>query len=246
MSNAPFDDDIDALAGEYVLGLMSDSETANFEARIAREPAVRAAVAAMRERLLELDTSARPAAPSGDLWSRIDSRLDAKSGNVVDLASRRRRDIATPLPTASAPSRRAFWRGFAAASILALVGGGITARQLSLQKPRLVVVLLDAQAQPVSIVETYEGQRIRVVPLGTIEVPEGKALQVWTLPNKETGPVSMGLLPAASAAVLEGPTLPPPKLDQLYEITIEQAGGSPTGRPTGPIVGKGFAKLPQI
>jgi anti-sigma-K factor RskA len=32
-----------------------------------------------------------------------------------------------------------------------------------------------------------------------------------------------------------------PKQDQLYELTLEQAGGSSTGRPTGPILAKGFA-----
>ena len=33
--------------------------------------------------------------------------------------------------------------------------------------------------------------------------------------------------------------LPPPGPDQLFEITLEPAGGSPTGRPTGPILFKG-------
>ena len=60
------------------------------------------------------------------------------------------------------------------------------------------------------------------------------------------GPVSMGLLPRVAATTLEGPVLPAPKPDQLYEITLEPAGGSPTGKPTGPIIGKGFAKVPQI
>jgi anti-sigma-K factor RskA len=60
------------------------------------------------------------------------------------------------------------------------------------------------------------------------------------------GPISMGLLPGPGTSVLTGPSLPDPKPDQLYEITIEPPGGSPTGRPTGPIVGKGFAKVPQI
>ena len=143
-------------------------------------------------------------------------------------------------------SRRGFWQGFAAASVLATLGGGYGLYTIAQQKPRMIVVLLDAQAQPVSLVETYEGQRIRVVPLTNIAVPEGKTLQVWTLPSREQGPVSMGLMPAPSATTLAGPELPTPKLEQLYEITIEQAGGSPTGKPTGPIVGKGFAKLPQI
>jgi anti-sigma-K factor RskA len=36
-----------------------------------------------------------------------------------------------------------------------------------------------------------------------------------------------------------GENAPPPGPDQLFEITLEPAGGSPTGRPTGPILFKG-------
>ena len=251
MSTAGMNDDIHMLAGEYVLGLLGEAERATFEARLADDALARAAVGLARERFLEIDTSAAPLAPSADLWRRIESAIDAtrskSPSNVIDLDARRRKDDApATAPTSAMPTRRSLWQGFAAASVLAMFGGGIAGYQLSLRKPRLVVVLLDAQAQPVSIVETYEGQRIRVVPLGTIEVPQGKTLQVWTLPDAKTGPVSMGLMETSTARVLEGPTLPAPQPNQLYEITIEQSGGSPTGKPTGPIVGKGFAKLPQV
>ena len=37
--------------------------------------------------------------------------------------------------------------------------------------------------------------------------------------------------------------LPPPKPDQLFELTLEPATGSPTGRPTGPILFKGNTAL---
>ena len=43
---------------------------------------------------------------------------------------------------------------------------------------------------------------------------------------------------------LTGPELPEPASGQLYEITLEPAPGSPTGRPTGPILVKGFVRPP--
>ena len=64
-------------------------------------------------------------------------------------------------------------------------------------------------------------------------------LQVWTLPSRERGPVSVGLMDRARTLELELKDLPPPGPDQLFEITLEPAGGSPTGRPTGPILFKG-------
>ena len=37
--------------------------------------------------------------------------------------------------------------------------------------------------------------------------------------------------------------LPAPRPDQLFEITLEPATGSPTGRPTGPVLFKGNTAL---
>ncbi|MBL8566607.1 MAG: anti-sigma factor [Hyphomicrobiaceae bacterium] len=238
------------LAGEYVLGLASDAERAAFEQMLSHDVDAREALAVARERFLELDTSALPVPPTPELWARIETALERpqtsdRPDNIVPFTGRRDASANAAVPGGRV-SRRAFWQGFAAASLLATLGGGLGLYQIAQRKPRMIVVLLDATAQPVSIVETYEGQRIRIVPLIDIAVPEGKTLQVWTLPSRETGPVSMGLMHGPAVTTLDGPTLPPPKPDQLYEITIEQAGGSPTGKPTGPIVGKGFAKLPHI
>jgi anti-sigma-K factor RskA len=81
--------------------------------------------------------------------------------------------------------------------------------------------------------------------LADFAVPGDKTIQVWTLPSKDVGPVSLGLIDGVRSARLDGPALPTPRSDQLYEITLEQAGGSPTGRPTGPILAKGFARMPR-
>jgi anti-sigma-K factor RskA len=44
--------------------------------------------------------------------------------------------------------------------------------------------------------------------------------------------------------ILQGPQQPLPAGGQLYEITLEDAPRSATGRPTGPILVKGFATIP--
>ena len=67
---------------------------------------------------------------------------------------------------------------------------------------------------------------------------------VWTLYDPAVGPVSLGTLPEAKVATLGGQAFPVPVAEQLYEITLEPAPGSPTGKPPGPILVKGFAKRP--
>lgn len=239
--------DIDVLAGEYVLGVLDEGERREFEARMATDPAVRAAVAAARIRFLELDLAAPETPVSTSLWDRIVQTINSGENNVVELTEARdRRQRPAKAPSRPTQSQSSFWKGFvaasAAASLIAVAGWQF----LAPAQPQLIVVLLDSQARPVSIVEALGDQRIRILPLGPIEVPSGKTLEVWTLPNKDTGPVSMGLLSRVGEVVLKGPVLPEPKADQLYEITIEPEGGSPTGKPTGPIVGKGFARVPHI
>lgn len=236
--------DMSLAAGEYVLGLMDDAARADFEARLATDPELRRLVAVERERFLELDLTASGPAPSADLWQRIEQDVARAPSNVVDLDARRRQSAAPSAPAGL--SRRGFWQGFAAASVLGLIASGVAYMQAKPPPPRLVVVLLNDQAQPVSLVEALDDRRIRVVPIASIDVPSNRTLQVWTLPDPATGPVSMGLLETVRATLLEGPVLPTPRPDQLYEITLEPAGGSPTGRPTGPIIGKGYARTPRI
>ena len=82
-----------------------------------------------------------------------------------------------------------------------------------------------------------------LLPLAAIDVPEGKALEVWTLPSRERGPVSVGLMDRARALTLSLKDLPAPRPDQLFEITLEPATVSPIGRPTGPVLFKGNTAL---
>ena len=108
-----------------------------------------------------------------------------------------------------------------------------------------IAILVDEAGEPLVIIEDYANRSARIMPLVELEVPEDRTLQVWTLPDEETGPVSLGIFDVPQTTVLEGgPELPAPATGQLYEITIEQEGGSPTGRPTGEIVAKGLAKQP--
>ncbi len=238
--------DIDELADEYVLGLLDAADYARVEADIETDSSLRAAVAASRDRFLALDLLAKPGHEPEGLWGRIAATLDDPKAGVPVVAAAGDGDPQTAIRTAN-DNPVAGWRLAAlsgiAASLLLAVGLGWS---LLLQpEPRVIAVLLDGAGEPQAIVEDFGNASARVMPLVDFEVPEGRTMQVWTLPSQELGPVSLGLLPRSQDMILDGPVLPQPKEAQLYEITIEQAGGSPTGRPTGPILVKGFAKMPR-
>ena len=71
-------------------------------------------------------------------------------------------------------------------------------------------------------------------------------LQLWTKPDPAGPPVSVGLLQTVARMAVRNPGLPQPTDGQLYEITLEPLGGSPTGLPTGPVVGVGNAQIPVL
>ncbi len=101
----------DAMAGDYVMGLLEGAEHAAAEQRIATDPSFAHAVSAWRERLADLDVTAEETPPSPALWRRI---ADATKTAPIDT-----------LPSARAALRGAtlwnnirFWR-------VAGIGGGL-------------------------------------------------------------------------------------------------------------------------
>lgn len=192
--------------------------------------------------------SSRPATVAGA------ARAEAASGQGdVPTASATPTDAQDPAATLVPFSRPgaaraggrwnsvSLWRGAAAAaSLVAAVALG-TLLLAPKPRPELVAVLLVEPGKPGAVVEAFADGRVRLVPLQDLPVPAGRALQVWTLRDRAQGPISVGLMPRARTLPLDLGTLPETAPDQLFEITLEPETGSPTGRPTGPILMKGLA-----
>jgi anti-sigma-K factor RskA len=237
------DRELDALAGEYVLGLAEPEDAAEIERRMRQEPELARLVSVWRERFAPLDMVADRIEPGEALWQRITAELPAAAPSpAVAKAPTGVR------PTSSLWSSIGFWRGsafatgFASVALVAALGSVLLRPE---PQPVVVAVLQgEASAGPGAIVEAFADGSIRLRPLVDIAVPEGKTLQVWTLWDRAVGPVPLGLLQQAQESRLAREGQPVPRSEQLYEITLEPEGGSPTGRPTGPILYKGLASRP--
>lgn len=238
---------LDMIAADYVMGLLDESDREQAERRILSDAAFAAAVNAWRERLSEFDESVEPLTPSAALWDRI--------------AATTRKEPISALPGARNAVRGAtlwnnlgFWRvtgltASAAAMLFAVVAlGALTTSKelrrdlvaLAQRKPVFVAVLVnDTTKEAGAIVNTFANGRVEMIPLKDIEVPAGRTLQVWTLWDRAIGPKSIGITGESKTIQLNLDQLPETVVDQLFEITLEPAGGSPIGRPTGPILYKG-------
>jgi anti-sigma-K factor RskA len=228
------------LAAEYVLGLLSDEDRADVERRIASSLDFARIVEVWRTRFSEFDETAEEIAPSGDLWLRIEGAIDAPAQVARRPAAgqmRRFWNSVSALRFATLGSTLAAVT-LAALAVVAL----LYAQNPSARNPAYVAILVnDATKQAGAVVNAFADGRVEMVPLADIDVPEGRALQIWTLWDRAVGPRSVGLIARAHATWLSLDDLPATTAGQLFEITLEPAGGSPIGRPTGPVLYKGTA-----
>ena len=226
---------LDELAGEYVLGTLSAGQRREVEERLPGDADLRAAVQRWHDQLLPLAVLAEPVEPSAQLWRRIEFSLE---------------QMAVPAPApphAVRPSTRANWwnsvklwrglagTGFAAAAVLTSV---LVTRLGALPPagPQYLVVLVAPQDKaPGWVVQASSTQALSLIPLGQAEVPAEKSLQFWTKGDNWNGPVSLGLVKPGQRIEIPLDRLPPLQPNQLFELTLEPANGSPTNRPTGPI-----------
>jgi len=224
-------EDDQVLVAEYALGLLEGGERAAVSRRIASEPVLASDLRLWRSRLATLDDEfAEVTAPSGVL-PRIESRLfgaTAASGGWWNSL--------------------ALWRGLtAAAAAVAVIAVGLNLVQPRLDSNVLATQLVAAiQAQEgsgVEFVALYDqaSGEVRITSLKGAAVPD-KDFELWYIKGEQPA-VSMGVIPvderkeipldsAAKASIEPG---------TVFAVTLEQKGGSPTGKAQGPIVAVGTA-----
>ena len=246
---------LDELAGDYVLGTLSAARRSEVEQQLPSDAVLRAAVQRWHEQLLPLAALAEPVEPSSQLWQRIESSLNLAATRAVPSAIPQIPAIpeAPADPTGVPPHRTEnvalstgwwnsvkLWRalaggGFAAAAVLAAVlAAGPSA--LPSAAPQYVVVLVAPQDRaPGWVIQASSPTQLSLIPLSQVEVPAERSLQFWTKGDHWQAPVSLGLIKPGQTVQIPLDKLPPLQPNQLFELTLEPANGSPTNLPTGPV-----------
>lgn len=212
-------DDINLLAGEYVLGTLDAETMREVEAALASNTKLRQAVAFWDESLHPLTSAAAPASPPPELWSRIDQRLGPQRAG------------------SSGPWRSlGFWRSATAvsAALAASLALYIAVRPVP-EPPSFVAILRAPQQERAAWVATGNRGRLLVHTVAASTAPNDRAFELWAIAPGTTTPRSLGLIPADGRFELG--TLPAALRDGgTLAISIEPKTGSPTGLPTGPVV----------
>ncbi|HET7650479.1 MAG TPA: anti-sigma factor [Gammaproteobacteria bacterium] len=221
------------LAGKYVLGLLKSRVRQRFERLAVEDARLRAEVAAWEDKFAAWTLILKPLQPPAAVWRKLQAALRADAGE-----SRTVRLVA---------AWNAVWSGAAlAAAAAVLVVGILVGRSLVTTTPpptaaapaAYLAVMAAPQGQPRWLITVHaQNRRVDMNALADNTPPPGKSYQLWMLP-KSGKPVSLGLMNSTGSA---HETLTPDMLAALTKakglaISVEPAGGSPTGEPTGPVV----------
>ena len=220
----------DKLAAEYVLGTMSARVRRRFEFHLRGNPQLRRAVSEWETRLSPL-TDALPAIePPARVWQALKTRLQigrrAQPGFWESLS---------------------FWRVSSFASGLLALALIVFVAAPKPDSPvdagRMVVVMNDLATNRPAMTASWEpgqrsGRTLRIRVIGHAEMAPNTAWELWMLPGGDQKPVSLGLITTHETQVVKIPEALAVKLDaaQGLAMSVEPAGGSPTGSPSGPVL----------
>ena len=229
--NGPEHGGDDLLAAEYVLGVLPVDERQIASRRIDTEAVFARIVDGWEVHFAPMAAAYPEIEPPASVKAALDSRLFA--------------------PAAAAPAQTrpglwsslAFWRGLAAAAIAALaIYIAVPYFNPPVGQPRArLVASLAADGSDVKYLAVYDAAR-HEVSLSHVsgERASGKDFELWMIEGKNA-PVSMGVIPAGATTHLIISPAVQQKLAQgaVLAVSLEPAGGSPTGQPTGPVVAAG-------
>lgn len=209
---------VDRLAAEYVLGTLRGRARRHFE-RWLVSPQVGSMVKAWEDRLAGLEPGLERVAPSATVWRGIEDRLE--------LRAQRR-----------APAMR--WLAVAAAVLFFVAVGYFTLRPPGLAPTQLAAIQENTGTIYWRVELLGENQELRLRAQATHPLAAGKSLELWVLPapGNQGQPVSLGLLPAHGELrrVLSAAQRTALIGAKQLAVSLEPAGGSPTGLPTGPVL----------
>lgn len=216
---------LDALCGEYLLGTLRGAARRRFARAQREEPRVAARLRHWEQLFALRYSPALAAAPSARVWRRLERELE--------LSRFRPRWY----------RRAGFWRVWALAASFALVlavGLRVLGPGAGLAPPpsQAIAQLIGEGAAPGVTAYLSEGGRaLELRAARPVLAGPAQSYELWLLPAEGGAPVSLAVLGALDARF----ALAPERRARLragarLAVSVEPAGGSPSGAPTGPVI----------
>ena len=210
------------LAAEYALGVLAGTEREAATRRVARERAFAALVAKWEERLAPWAAEIPELAPPPQVWERIAAALPRATGQRAGFWQ-----------------SLVFWRSFGVVSALAAACLAVLL-YLSAGSQAALVASIEGQGQRIFVASVdVKHATVTVMPVAYRPDPT-RVPELWLIPSGGK-PLPLGVLTADRTAQI---AIPPAlaaqaRRDGILAVSLEPPGGSPTGEPTGPVIGSG-------
>ena len=236
-------------AAEYVIGTLSSVERVAFEASIESDASTKADLHFWERVFGSLNASVAPEAPDEKVWDRIEKELQEMEtsplAQSVTTPSQSMASAANDNILQKMARSRSRWRFGAIAATVAALGLGAyiynnnliptvdqPAQQATVLDGKGYVAVVNANGDQPSLIVNVDGKTgfVTVRSVG-VSRPDGKSLEVWYVPQGEKG-VSVGLV-GESNIDLKNVTVKP---GDLFAVSLEPQGGSPTDTATGPVL----------
>ncbi len=236
--NGPESGSDDILAAEYVLGVLPAGDRKAASGRIEKDRAFALLVERWEADFSPLADAYPEVEAPASVKAALDRRLFTASPSAVKQPSA---EVAPGLL-----SSLAFWRGLAVTALAALalyVALPLINPPVMEPEMRLVASLAPKDSN-VHYFVVYDAQT-RDVGLSHVtgERAEGRDFELWVIAGQQA-PVSLGIIPSGTNVHLAVDDAMRSHIESgaVFAISMEPAGGSPTGQPTGPVVAAGDLK----
>jgi anti-sigma-K factor RskA len=151
-------------------------------------------------------------------------------------------------------SKLVWWRNLAIVSTMMVMVLSFVLGNHLLQQPveplaAEVALLANGEAKPgwiLSFNRTSKGEAtLHTKALASLAPISQKSYELWILPPDKSAPISLGVLPNdGEISIALNPAMAKLAKEGGLAVTLEQLGGTPDGKPKGPVVYQG--KLAQI
>lgn len=235
MSTDPPLEERDLLAAEHALRLLAGVDLAEAQRLERVDPAFAAAVAAWQERLAPLFDEVMEATPSASVWQRVQTSISPANDNAASLARKLRMWRTYGIATSALAASLALLVGFDAAREPAPV------QTAPPERAPVLVATLASQDAAASLSVAYDHrQSSLLVSPGRLSGAPGHDHELWIIPAG-LQPISLGLVRAGEPhrLAIARELAPHFQRSAAIALSVEPVGGSPSGRPTGPVVASG-------
>lgn len=226
-----------ALIGEYVLGLLEEPEATEVRELIESDRNAARMALEWERHLLELSDELPAQTPSINVWERIQQSIGwtpASADEDSTAASRWWDSLGLWRLTTGA---------LALLVVLSWLPGVLRDAPPSAATYTAVLQAPGEAASPGWVVNIDAQGTLSLSSLVDDEIPEDRSVQFWTLIDPADGPRSLGLIEPGERVTLSAEQIGAVQAGQLFELTLEPAGGSPLDRPTGEVLYIGRAVL---